>query len=117
MEKHGAQAYLINTGWVSGKYGVGHRIPLTDNWATVDAIFSEELENAEYETLPVLNLQVPKSVSKMDSSLLNPRNAWADKEDYDTTVKKLVGMFIENFKHFTDTEKGKALVAAGPQLS
>lgn len=116
MEKHGAQAYLINTGWVAGKYGVGYRISLPDNRATLDAIFTGELENAEYETLPVLNLQIPKSVSSVDSALLNPRNVWKDKEDYDTTVKKLAQMFIENFKNFTDTQKGKALVSAGPQL-
>lgn len=116
MEKHDSQAYLINTGWVAGKYGVGHRISLPDNRAILDAIFAGELENTEYETLLTLNLQIPKTVTGVDSALLNPRNGWEDKEDYDVTVKKLSQMFIENFKNFTDTEEGKALVAAGPQL-
>jgi phosphoenolpyruvate carboxykinase (ATP) len=41
---------------------------------------------------------------------------WKDKTDYDATARKLAGMFIENFKTFTDTQEGRALVAAGPQL-
>jgi phosphoenolpyruvate carboxykinase (ATP) len=55
-------------------------------------------------------------VQGVDPKMLSPRNLWADKEEYDTVLKKLAGMFIENFKNFTDTSKGRALVAAGPQL-
>lgn len=116
MDEHNSNAYLINTGWVAGKYGVGHRIPLKENRLALDIIFSGELEKAEYEDLPILNLSVPKSASKVDNSILHPRNAWDDKEDYDQTARKLAGMFIENFKTFTDTPKGQALVAAGPKL-
>jgi len=115
MEKHGSNAYLINTGWVSGKYGVGYRIPIMDNRVTIDAILDGSLEKAEYETLPLLNLSIPKSLPGLKSDV-NPRNSWKDKDDYDVTAKKLAQMFIDNFKNFTDTEKGKALVVAGPQL-
>ena len=31
-------------------------------------------------------------------------------------LKKLAGMFAEKFKRFTDTEAGKELVKAGPQI-
>ncbi len=115
MEEHMANAYLITTGWVSGKYGVGHRIPITDNRIIIDAIFDGSLEKEEFETLPILNLSIPKSYSKIQSDV-NPRNAWENKEEYDQTAKKLAEMFIKNFENFTDTEKGKSLVAAGPQL-
>lgn len=116
MQEHGSNAYLINTGWVGGKYGVGRRIPLVENRRAIDAIFAGHMDKAEYEHLPVLNLDVPRALPGVDNSLLNPRNAWADKDDYDATAKKLAKMFIDNFALFTDTEEGKKLVKAGPQL-
>ncbi|MCA9405277.1 MAG: phosphoenolpyruvate carboxykinase (ATP) [Candidatus Omnitrophica bacterium] len=115
MEEHDSVAYLINTGWVAGKYGVGHRISLKDNRVTVDAILSGQLDNVEYEDLSILNLNVPKELPGLESTL-HPRESWADKNDYDETARKLAGMFIKNFDLFTDTEKGKGLVSAGPQL-
>ena len=117
MLEHQSTAYLINTGWVAGKYGVGYRIPLKDNRAIIDAIFDGHLEKAEYETLPILNLQIPKALAgvKLQSDL-NPRNMWANKTEYDEIAKKLAGMFIENFKLFSDTAIGKDLMTSGPQL-
>ena len=115
MEEHDSVAYLINTGWVAGKYGVGHRISLKDNRVTVDAILSGQLDNVEYEDLSISNLNVPKELPGLESTL-HPRESWADKNDYDETARKLAGMFIKNFDLFTDTEKGKGLVSAGPQL-
>jgi len=115
MEEHASNAYLINTGWVSGKYGVGYRIPIMDNRVTIDAILDGSLEKAEYETLPILNLSIPKSLPGLESDV-NPRNSWEDKDDYDATAKKLAQMFIDNFENFTDTEEGKVLVVAGLQL-
>lgn len=116
MEEHGSQAYLINTGWVAGPYGTGYRIPLKENRAAIDAIFAGELDTAEYETMPVFNLQIPKSISGFNTDLLNPRNSWPDREAYDRQLEKLARMFQENFRNFTDTPEGKALEAAGPQL-
>ncbi len=116
MEEHGASAYLINTGWIAGPYGVGYRIPLKDNRLSIDAILDGSLNKAEFETLLPFNLQIPKAVNGMDANILNPRHLWADKQAYDAAARKLASMFIENFKLFTDTPKGKALVAAGPQL-
>ncbi len=116
MDQHKSQVYLINTGWIGGAYGVGRRIPLKDNRAAIDAIFSGALEQSEFEILPVFNLSIPKILPGVDAATLNPRKLWKDKDAYDVTLKKLAGMFIENFKHFTDTPKGQALVAAGPQL-
>ncbi|MCA9408539.1 MAG: phosphoenolpyruvate carboxykinase (ATP) [Candidatus Omnitrophica bacterium] len=116
MLEHGSKAYLINTGWISGKYGVGYRIPLKFNRASIDAILDGSIEKSEFETLPFFNLEIPKKVNGVDDNILNPRNAWKNKDEYDQTAKSLAGMFIENFKHYTDTDEGKALVAAGPQI-
>ena len=116
MDQHNSKAYLINTGWIGGKYGVGKRIPLKDNRMILDAIFDGSLERVEFETMPIFNLQIPKSVNGVESQILNPRNAWANKEEYDALAKNLAQMFVDNFKKFTDTPKGKELVAGGPQF-
>ncbi len=116
MDEHNASAYLINTGWIAGAYGVGHRIPLKDNRLSVDAILDGSLDKAEFETLPIFNLQIPKAINGMDSKILNPRNLWADKNAYDQTARKLASLFIENFKLYTDAPQAKALVVAGPQI-
>lgn len=114
--EHGSHAFLINTGWVAGQYGTGHRISLKDNRASVDAILNGSLDNVLCETLPILNLSIPKSLPGVAPELLNPRNAWKDKALYDETAKKLAQMFVDNFKQFADTPIGKDLLSAGPQL-
>jgi len=116
MQKNGSQAYLVNTGWIGGKYGVGKRIDLPSTRAIINAILDGSIEESEFETLPVFNLQVPKSLKGVDSKMLNPRHAWADAAEYDETAKGLAAKFIKNFENFTDNEAGKRLIAAGPQI-
>ncbi len=116
MEEHRATAYLVNTGWIGGAFGTGNRIDLTSTRAIIDAILDNSLDNAEFENCPVFNLAIPTAVNKVDSKLLNPRNLWANKEDWDAAAKDLGQRFINNFKFFTDNEEAKKLVAAGPQL-
>ena len=115
MHEHGSRAYLINTGWVGGKYGVGKRIALKENRSIVDAIFSGEIDRVECEVMPIFNLKIPKKLSGV-SVALNPRDSWNNKKDYDETLLKLAAMFIHNFKVFTDTDQGKALVQSGPVM-
>ena len=117
IEKHGATIYLVNTGWVGGKYGVGSRISLEGNRRIIDAILDGSLDRAQFTVLPIFNLQIPTQVNGVDPQILTPRNLWKDKADYDQTARKLAEMFIANFKKFEDTPKGKSLAAAGPQLS
>ena len=117
IERHGATIYLVNTGWIGGKYGVGSRISLDANRRIVDAILDGSLDRAEFAVLPIFNLHVPTQVNGVDRQILNPRNMWKDKAEYDQTARKLAEMFIANFKKFADTPKGKSLVTAGPQLS
>ncbi len=116
MAEHHSSAYLLNTGWVAGKYGVGYRIPLKENRVAIDAILDGSLDQCEFESTPIFNLQIPKAVKGADTKLLNPRNMWADKEAYDRMLLELGAMFIGNFKNFTNTPIGKFLVDAGPQL-
>lgn len=117
MQEHGSSAYLINTGWIAGPYGVGYRIPLKDNRLSIDAILDGSLEKGEFDILPIFNLKVPKAVTGVDATILHPRNLWVDKAAYDAQATRLAQMFINNFKIFTDTPQGKDLVMAGPQLN
>ncbi len=116
IEEHGASAYLLNTGWIGGAYGVGRRIPLIDNRLSIDAILDGSLDKGPFDILPIFNLQIPRAVKGMDANKLNPRHLWADKAAYDLQAARLAQMFINNFKIFTDTAQGRALLSAGPQL-
>jgi len=119
MERHGSRAYLVNTGWIGGPYGVGRRIDLRATRSIIKAIFSGELEGpapADTEMLPVFNLIVPRRVTGVDKRLLNPRAVWGNPADWDIAARKLGRRFIENFNAFTDTALGSELVAAGPSL-
>ncbi len=116
MSEHHSEAYLVNTGWTHGKYGVGHRMSLPDTRRIIDAILGGSLSKAEYEVMPVFGLAIPKKVAGVDPTILNPRNGWQDKAGYDQTLTRLGEMFIKNFKRFTDTDEGKQLESAGPRL-
>ena len=116
MSRHKSDAYLVNTGWTGGKYGVGKRMALRETRKIIDAILDGSIENADFETLPVFNIQIPKSLKDVRDDVLHPRNAWTDKAEYDQTARRLGEMFVKNFKNFTDTEIGRALAGAGPRL-
>ncbi len=116
MEKHGTRAYLVNTGWVGGAYGVGSRMDITATRAIIDAILDGSVEHAEFRKMPVFNFDVPVALPGVDSRVLNPRDAWADKDAYDTGLRKLGQMFVDNFKKYTGTPSGRAVEAFGPQL-
>jgi phosphoenolpyruvate carboxykinase (ATP) len=121
MERHGSTAWLINTGWTAGSYGSGYRFKLRHTRAIVDAIHSGELNAAEYESMPVFNLAVPKAVAGVPSEVLMPSNTWADVEGYDKTLRNLATLFTENFKKFEDggghvtAEEAHKILSAGPK--
>ncbi|MFQ5398337.1 MAG: phosphoenolpyruvate carboxykinase (ATP) [Anaerolineae bacterium] len=114
IEKHGAQVWLINTGWTGGPYGVGSRMKLAYTRKMVSAILEDRLTAVETFTEPFFDLQIPVHIDGVPDEVLNPRNTWADGECYDTQAQKLVEMFIENFKQFEDGVSAEVL-AAGPQ--
>lgn len=116
MTEHHATAYLVNTGWSGGKYGVGQRMSLSITRKIVDYILDGTLDQAEFETMPIFHLSIPKSLPDIPEGILNPRNAWTDQEEYDATLRKLAGMFIDHFQTFITTEDGEKLLEAGPQL-
>jgi len=108
LEKHGSHAFLVNTGWVGGGYGVGERMSIKDTRACIDAILDGSIHDSEFETDPIFELSIPKSLNKVDAKVLNPRNAWADKAEYDAKANELAGLFKKNFEKYAgDTDYAK----------
>ena len=113
MEASGANAYLINTGW----NGTGSRISISETRAIIDSIFDGSIERAETSVIPIFNLEVPTSLPGVETSILDPRNTYADASEWEAKAQDLAKLFIENFNDFTDTAEGKSLVSAGPILA
>jgi len=112
MEKVGATAYLVNTGW----NGTGKRISIKDTRAIIDRILDGSMDKAETITIPMFNLAVPTQLEGVDTNILDPRNTYATPAEWAVKAEDLAGRFVKNFKKFEGNEAGKALVAAGPQL-
>ncbi|RAP24723.1 phosphoenolpyruvate carboxykinase (ATP) [Candidatus Marinamargulisbacteria bacterium SCGC AG-343-K17] len=115
MDAFDADAYLVNTGWTGGSYGVGSRISIKATRAIIDGILDGSIEDAEYKTSDVFGFQVPLSLPNFDNALLDPRSTWEDKVAFDQTAEKLAVQFHENFKKFTGTSLGQDLQQYGPQ--
>lgn len=101
MEEHGAHAWLVNTGWSGGSYGVGERMSIKTTRACVNSILDGTAAQAEFVNDDTFGFEVPVSLPNVDHHLLNPRNAWEDKTKYDETAEKLAGMFVKNFEQFS----------------
>ena len=112
MARTGAKAYLVNTGW----NGTGKRISIKDTRAIIDAILDGSIEKAETKTIPYFNFVVPTSLPGVNPAILDPRDTYANAEEWNKKAEDLAGRFIKNFKKYESNEAGKALVAAGPKL-
>ena len=112
MEKSGAKAYLVNTGW----NGTGKRISIKDTRGIIDAILNGDILNAPTKKIPYFNIEVPTELPGVDSGILDPRDTYADASEWDAKAKDLAGRFVKNFKKYEGNEAGKALVPAGPQV-
>lgn len=102
IAKGGVKCWLVNTGWTGGKYGVGKRMPIKETRAMLNAALNGELANVTFRKDPWFGFEVPVAIPGVDSSILDPRETWADKNEYDATARKLVDQFIENFAQFAD---------------
>ncbi len=112
MNKSGAKAYLVNTGW----NGTGKRISIKDTRGIIDAILNGDVLKAPTKKIPYFNFEVPTELPGVDPAILDPRDTYADAAQWDEKAKDLAGRFVKNFVKYQTNEAGKALVAAGPQL-
>jgi phosphoenolpyruvate carboxykinase (ATP) len=113
LEQHGAQVWLLNTGWTGGPYGVGERFKLKYTRAMVTAILDGSLKNVPTEPDPIFGLPIPTSVPNVPAEVLKPRNTWKDGAKYDEQAKKLAAAFRANDKTFDMPE---AVRNAGPKV-
>ncbi len=112
MERVGAKAYLVNTGW----NGSGKRISIKDTRGIIDAILNGSIDKAPTKRIPYFNFEVPTALPMVDSAILDPRDTYADSKEWNEKAIRLAELFRENFVKFCGNEAGKALVPAGPTL-
>jgi len=112
MQVSGAKAYLVNTGW----NGTGKRITIKDTRGIIDAILSGDILKAETKKIPMFDLEVPTALPGVNPAILDPRDTYANVEDWETKAKDLAGRFVKNFVKYEGNDAGKALVEAGPKL-
>lgn len=102
IKDHKVQCWLVNTGWTGGPYGIGHRMKIGWTRELLHAIFNKTLERAMFEIDPVFKLEIPKEVPGLPPEILNPRNAWQDKNAYDIQAQKLLKLFKENYQPYLE---------------
>jgi phosphoenolpyruvate carboxykinase (ATP) len=111
MKEHGAEAYLVNTGW----NGTGKRISIKDTRGIITAILDGSIDKAPTKNLETFNLEIPTELTGVATEILDPKDTYSNVAEWNEKADKLAGMFIKNFEQYTDNEEGEALVAAGPQ--
>lgn len=116
IQHHNAHAWLLNTGWVgAGATTGGKRCPLKYTRAILDAVHSGELAAAEFETYETFNLRVPRRCTGVPDELLNPARSWTGTAGFKEEVRKLGGLFMENFRKY-ESEATEGVIKAGPVL-
>jgi phosphoenolpyruvate carboxykinase (ATP) len=116
MKAHGAEAWLINTGWIKGPYGTGSRIDLPSTRHIINAILDDSIKESKFFTLPVFNLKVPLTVSGVDSTILDPACGWESRTKWLTAATDLALKFISNFSKFTSNPETADLADHGPKI-
>jgi phosphoenolpyruvate carboxykinase (ATP) len=111
MEKNGAKAYLVNTGW----NGTGKRISIRDTRGIIDAILNGSINKAPTKKLPHFDFEIPTELPGVDTRILDPRDTYADASEWEKKAVDLAGRFVKNFAKYEGNAAGKALVAAGPK--
>jgi len=114
IAKGGVHCWLVNTGWTGGKYGVGSRMPIKATRALLNAALDGVLHEADYRKDPNFGFDVPVAVPGVDTAILNPRETWADRHEYDATAARLVKLFTDNFAKFA-THVDAGVRDAAPQ--
>ncbi len=114
MRRHKTGAWLINTGWIAGPCGVGHRVSLNYTRSMVDAILSGLLRDVPFARDPIFGLEYPTACPNVSPEILNPRDMWRDPADYDAAAHDLASRFHKNFERFPLADP--AIKAAGPRV-
>ncbi len=116
IARHGAECWLVNTGWSGGQYGVGQRMSIDHTRALLRAALDGSLARARFRKDRYFGLSIPEAVPGVPPEVLDPRLSWSDKAAYDRTAAELVARFEKNFSTFEggvgDEVKAAAIRAA-----
>ena len=113
ISEHNVDCWIVNTGWLGGPFGIGHRISLSDTRKLITLTLDGKLKNVKMRKDPNFGFDVPVRIEGIDQNLLNPRDSWKVKNDYDKQANKLVRMFTDNFKQF-EMYVEASVTASGP---
>jgi phosphoenolpyruvate carboxykinase (ATP) len=102
IARHGADCWLVNTGWTGGPYGVGKRMSIQHTRALLAAVLDGSLRDARFVRDPVFGLMHPQDVPGIPNSVLDPRQGWSDTDAYDRAARDLAARFEKNFATFRD---------------
>jgi phosphoenolpyruvate carboxykinase (ATP) len=116
MISHNAEAWLVNTGWMGGPYGIGTRIELSSTRHIINSILDGTINNCEFVSLPVFNLNIPTTVTGIDDSILDPAKAWESPTKWRVAATDLALKFIGNFSKFVSNTETAKLVNSGPRF-
>ena len=97
VNRHGAEVWMLNTGWTGGPYGVGERISIAHTRAIVRAVVEGDLRGVHTKQEPIFGLHIPVAVPDVPAEVLDPRGTWSDGHEYDRQAARLRAMFEENF--------------------
>ena len=112
VKQHGADCWLVNTGWTGGGYSTGQRMSIQHTRALLNSVLDGSLKDARFERDPFFGLMFPQDVPGIPNEVLNPRLSWADKSAYDGAARDLVARFEKNFSTFDGMVNDEVRAAA-----
>ncbi|HNR41569.1 MAG TPA: phosphoenolpyruvate carboxykinase (ATP) [Bacteroidales bacterium] len=116
MKEHGAEAWLVNTGWISGSYNTASRIDIPVTRKIINSILDNSISKYPFTSLPVFNLNIPSRIDDIDPNLLDPQKAWDSAVKWRIAATDLALKFINNFNKFSGNDETMSLVAHGPRV-
>ncbi len=114
IKNQNVSCWLVNTGWIGGPYGVGERISIKHTRALLHAALGGKLKDVNFNEDSVFGLHIPEKCDGVPTDVLTPRNAWKNKEDYDTKAADLAKQFKDNFQEYLEYVSDD-VKAAGPK--
>jgi phosphoenolpyruvate carboxykinase (ATP) len=115
--KSQANIWLVNTGWVGGKFGVGKRISIKHTRNMLNAALNGELDKVKFRKDKLFGYLIPETCPNVPNDVFEPSNAWGNKDEYWKKYDALASRYIENFKMFADGVPKEVLNSAPKRLS
>jgi len=112
MQEHKVNVWMVNTGWTGGPYGIGTRMKLKYTRAMISAVLEGKLNSVAFQADSVFGMSVPLECPNVPADILNPRNTWSDKSEYDAKARFLANLFIKNFDKYKDGATAEVLAGA-----